>query len=358
MKHMIPCCSKQLNLDVVLLNGQSFRWNKVICPSDKTSVFVGVAKHRVWKLWRQNDNEIGFKVLNNFQQRSANIKGTENKVIQDLPTDVSEEQDRDTHVLKEYFQLDVDVSNLYREWCEKDDHFREQVSANSQLLEGIRILKQDPLETLLAFICSANNNIARISKMVQRLCELYGSKCEIVDEIGTSSVFYDFPTLAQLEAGLPDMEKALRDSGFGYRAGYIAGTVRKLCNELGREEWLHSLMVMKYVEAKEAVMQLPGVGPKVADCICLMALQKHEVVPVDTHVYQITAKFYITKYSANTKKKSATVSKAMHEEIGQFYVSRFGPYAGWAHSVLFSNRLKRFESDSVDDATTQKRKKF
>lgn len=61
---------------------QTFRWNKVICPSDKTSVFVGVAKHRVWKLWRQNDNEIGFKVLNNFQQRSANIKGTENKVIQ------------------------------------------------------------------------------------------------------------------------------------------------------------------------------------------------------------------------------------------------------------------------------------
>lgn len=91
-----------------------------------------------------------------------------------------------------------------------------------------------------------------------------------------------------------------------------------------------------------------------------MALGKHEVVPIDTHVFQITAQFYMPKYANNSKKKSTTVSKAMHEEIGlffsaltkvyylehlgRFYIDRFGSYAGWAHSVLFSTRLKRFES--------------
>jgi len=83
----------------------------------------------------------------------------------------------------------------------------------------------------------------------------------------------------------------------------------------------------------------------VADCICLMGLQKHEVVPVDTHVFQITAQFYMPEYLNNSKQ---SVTKKMHEDIGRFYIDRFGPYAGWAHSVLFSARLKRFGASMSD----------
>lgn len=165
------------------------------------------------------------------------------------------------------------------------------------------------------------------------------------------SKYYDFPSLSQLKQGLPGMEQELRKSNFGYRAAYIAATVKKLSEDLDGENWLMSLTNLPYPEVKQQLSQLPGVGPKVADCICLMGFQKHEVVPVDTHVFQITAQFYMPEYLKGSNK---TVTKKMHENIGQFYIDRFGPYAGWAHTVLFTTRLKRFKDKFVDSNKTRK----
>uniref|UniRef100_A0AC35GJ54 HhH-GPD domain-containing protein n=1 Tax=Panagrolaimus sp. PS1159 TaxID=55785 RepID=A0AC35GJ54_9BILA len=167
--------------------------------------------------------------------------------------------------------------------------------------------------------------------------------------------FYDFPSIEQMAIGLNEMEKVLREKGFGYRAKYIAKTVETLSKiDGGFEKWEKKLKEMEYADAKVEIQKLDGVGPKVADCICLMALNQHHVVPVDTHVFQITALHYLPEL-----KKSKNVTDVIYRRI-KFYAERFGSHAGWAHSVLFSTRLKRFKSKEKlqeEDTVEIKKKK-
>ncbi|RBQ85405.1 hypothetical protein VDGD_04265 [Verticillium dahliae] len=93
-----------------------------------------------------------------------------------------------------------------------------------------------------------------------------------------------------------------------------------------------------YKEAHEALLALAGVGPKVADCVCLMGLGWGEAVPVDTHVWQIAQRDY--KFG---KSRTKTFSKVMYDAVGDHFRQLWGEYAGWAHSVLFTADLKTFE---------------
>jgi N-glycosylase/DNA lyase len=99
--------------------------------------------------------------------------------------------------------------------------------------------------------------------------------------------------------------------------------------ESGLDE-LYSLRNIPYKNAHEALLQFVGVGPKVADCVCLMSLDKYDCVPVDTHVWQIAQRDY------KLGKKFKTLNKIAYDEIRQFFRELWGPYAGWAHSVLFT----------------------
>lgn len=97
--------------------------------------------------------------------------------------------------------------------------------------------------------------------------------------------WYAFPTLQQLSAAT---EQQLRDGGFGYRAKYITGTAAQLLAKPGGgEAWLMALRAKPCEEAVEALCELPGIGPKVAACVALFSLDKHDAIPVDTHVWQI-----------------------------------------------------------------------
>ena len=82
---------------------------------------------------------------------------------------------------------------------------------------------------------------------------------------------------------------------------------------------------------------LPGVGAKVADCVCLMSLDQHEAIPVDTHVWQIASRTYLPELS-----KTKTLTERTYRQIGDFFRDLFGDYAGWAHSVLFTADLRKF----------------
>ncbi|KAG0948507.1 hypothetical protein G6F57_011608 [Rhizopus arrhizus] len=195
--------------------------------------------------------------------------------------------DSDTleHLLRDYFQLNkVSLETCYNRWSDLDINFKSKAIH----FQGIRILRQDPWENLICFICSSNNNIARITQMVQKLCVEFGEKIARLEE----EDYYDFPTLDRLVGD--GVEKRLRELGFGYRAKYIANTAKKLNADhpdLG-EKWLHSLRKVDYKEAKEELMKFQGVGPKVADCVCLMSLDHPESIPVDTHVWQIASRDY------------------------------------------------------------------
>uniref|UniRef100_A0A2N9F129 DNA-(apurinic or apyrimidinic site) lyase n=1 Tax=Fagus sylvatica TaxID=28930 RepID=A0A2N9F129_FAGSY len=143
-------------------------------------------------------------------------------------------------------------------------------------LGGARVLRQDPLECLIQFLCSSNNNIKRITKMVDFVSSL-GNYLGTVEGLQ----FYQFPSLEQLAMV---SEAQLREAGFGPN---IVGTVNALQSKPGGgAEWLASLRNLDLQEVIDALSTLPGVGPKVAACIALFSLDQHHAIPVDTHVWQ------------------------------------------------------------------------
>lgn len=121
----------------------------------------------------------------------------------------------------------------------------------------------------MSFICSSNNNIPRITQMVETLCRRYGKQIATVDD----HTYFDFPKLENLLH--PTLTEELRSAGFGYRAKFIAVT----CQQLAAlpSTYLDSLRLLSYEEAHSALLEFMGVGAKVADCVCLMSLDKHEV---------------------------------------------------------------------------------
>lgn len=231
--------------------------------------------------------------------------------------------DDDLALVKDYFSLDVKIEDLYTHWCKVDPHFEKKASDE---FKGIRILRQDPWENLCSFICSSNNNIKRISQMVTNLCKYFGPLISSYQ----GRDYYGFPDPDVLQH--PDIESKLRSLGFGYRAKYIQQTARLLQQEKGGTEYLHALRSLPYREAHDALLQFTGVGPKVADCVCLMSLDKTDCIPVDTHVWQIAVRDYKVG-------RGKALNKALYATVGDYFRTLWGPYAGWAHSILFAADL-------------------
>ncbi|KXH51789.1 8-oxoguanine DNA-glycosylase [Colletotrichum simmondsii] len=257
-------------------------------------------------------------------------------------------EDDTEELLRHYLSLKLDLKSLYEEWSKADPNFRKRAPE----FGGVRMLSQDAWEALICFICSSNNNIARISQMVHKLCLHYGP---LIGKIGDET-FHDFPTPEALTGS--SVEAHLRELGFGYRAKYIAQTASSVVNDRPKG-WFESLTNPEntcyiktaegsklpqctYKEAHEQLLQLSGVGPKVADCVCLMGLGWGEAVPVDTHVWQIAQRDY--KFG---KTKTKTFNKAMYDAVGDHFRELWGKYAGWAHSVLFTADLKTFSERTV-----------
>ena len=278
-------------------------------PSD-SSIFIGVLFKKLLLL-SQDDDNVYYLSLNNSD------------------CDKTEEQ------LKDYFQLSTNLSKLYQEWSTNDTIF-EKLSTTYQ---GVRILRQDPVENLFSFICSANNNISRISGMVEKMCANYG---ELVCKLGDEE-YFSFPPLEALSA--PGVEGKLRELGFGYRAKYIQQSAKSIL-ENGGESWLTGLRTLEYAEARRSLIQLQGIGPKVADCILLMSLDQPGAVPVDTHMFNI-AKQYLPHLN-----KTKTVTDKVYAEIGNHFRCLYGSHAGWAHSVLFSADLKHIQK-SLENQTNK-----
>merc|ERR1711892_540754 len=281
--------------------GQSF--------SCESAVYIGVLQSRLLLLC-QDDYNIFYHCVNQ-------------------PSDEAIEDQ-----LRDYFQLKIDLPSLYTEWAKNDPIF----DKISQDYPGVRMLRQDPLENVFSFICSANNNIARISGMVEKMCVEYG---EFVTEFETIK-YYSFPQLENLCQ--VEVEAKLRELGFGYRAKYIQQSAAFILSK-GGVPWLCSHRTLPYHEARQSLLQLAGVGPKVADCVLLMSLDQAGAVPVDTHMFNI-AKQYLPHLEQHK-----TVTDKVYKEIGNHFRSLYGEYAGWAHSVLFSADLKHLRELKTEGKT-------
>lgn len=169
---------------------------------------------------------------------------------------------------------------------------------------GIRILKQDLFETLISFIVSANNNIKRIQLILNRLRDAFGK------DMGT---FHAFPTRKEL---MNCDENTFKQMGAGYRDKYLYKVLRQI-DENTLQEW----QVLPTNELRNKLINLAGVGPKVADCVLLFGFGKSDVFPVDTWI----AKMYNKYYDALENR----------EKIRQNLTKQFGLYSGYAQQYLF-----------------------
>ena len=229
--------------------------------------------------------------------------------------------------LREYLTLSVALEPLHSAFSAADRRF----SALAPFLRGARMLRQDPVECLFSFICSSNNNISRIRGMVERLASAFGTRLEPPAGGASQRQFFAFPSLEQLAAA---DEAALRGMGFGYRAKFVTGTAATLAAKPGGgAAWLASLRGVPRAQAVAALAELPGVGPKVAACVALFSLDKHDCIPVDTHVWHLALQHYTPGLTGRT------LTPRLMAEVEAAIQGVFGAYAGWAHNALFIAEL-------------------
>lgn len=173
---------------------------------------------------------------------------------------------------KGYFDLETDYSG-YIEAINPRDRYLLNAAAFGF---GIRILRQDLWEMIVSFLISQQNNIVRIRRCIQNICEAYGEERAAPD--GTK--YHGFPTPEAL-AVLEDDD--LKLCNLGYRSKYV---VRAAKSVVSGEIDLDKIRQMNYKKTREELLKLFGVGEKVADCICLFGLHHLQAFPVDTHINQ------------------------------------------------------------------------
>jgi len=249
--------------------GQCFRWTK-----DGNGVFWGVVGTEAVKMYYVDENTIFVESTNPdlvYWSHYLNFSSDYNKIEEALSGD-------------ELLKKAIDKGR------------------------GIRIVKQEPWETIVSFIISANNNIPRIKKIIEKLCECFGNKIEF-----DGRIFYGFPspeTLAVLEPA------DLAEIKCGFRDKYIIDAAKKVASG---EIDLERIHLMTDEDAKKELMKINGVGPKVADCILLFAYQRHKIFPLDVWTKRILKEQY-----------------GVEENEEDFIKEKFGNYAGFAQQYLYN----------------------
>ena len=256
--------------------GQCFRWNR-----EENGSYTGV-----------------------FHKYVLNVEKKDGKIIFKGNCNSIEE-------IKNYFDLNRDYKSIIDKLEIVDDNLKNSISYG----KGIRILNQDLWETIISFIISANNNIPRIKGIIERISKAYGEKIEFEKE------YYTFPTPKQLSKASVD---DLRKLGLGFRDERVFETTRKIASG---EFDLNKLYKISTSEAREKLLELAGVGPKVADCILLFSdLKRFDVFPIDVWVRRVMNELYIHNPDEN---------KVSKKEIQKLADEKFGALQGIAQQYLF-----------------------
>ncbi len=174
-------------------------------------------------------------------------------------------------------------------------------------VEGLRIVKMDEWECLASYALATYANVPRISRMIEGLATRYGDP--IADDI------HAFPTIGQMRRASPE---ELRGCGLGYRAEYLAG----ICEGVD-DARIEEMRGMPDEELREALLQLPGVGEKVADCVSLFGFGRLSSFPIDVWMQRALLRLYGVKGS--------------YSRLRGFAAERFGGYAGYAQEYLYYN---------------------
>lgn len=193
---------------------------------------------------------------------------------------------------------------------------------------GLRILEQDPFQCLISFIVSSNSNIQKIKNSLEKISRKFGEKAEFENQ-----EFFLFPKPEIIgKATINEIESC----GVGYRARFIKEAANRMV--LKKINFEH-LKRCSYLDAKEEICKIPGVGNKVADCILLFSLNKLESFPLDRWMIRILEKYYSDKFQLETKSITEKQYEILHEKI----INHFGPYAGYAQQFLFKMERENYQ---------------
>jgi len=276
------------SLDFTLQCGQAFRWKKI------GKWWYGVVRQNVVKA-RQNGDFLKF---------------------QTYPEELNSD------FIESYFRLSDDLPKIYSSIL-KDEH----IQAAVERFKGLRLLRQEPWECLISYICATNKNIPAIKDMILNMSKRFGKRL-LFDELE----FYTFPKPRDLANASIE---GLRACKLGFRAERVLEVSRKVSTG---EANLEDLRKLNYEEAKNELIKLHGVGPKVADCVLLFSLEKLEALPIDVWMKRIFMENYSDHFNPSFVEKVLSKKSITHGEynrIGLFGRTYFGKFVGYAQEYLY-----------------------
>ena len=304
------------NLALTLTMGQAFRWRELPPEfyDDGHTWFSGVLGGNLYHI-RQTDDGVEYRV------------GGSDGELDDVGFDFDVEICR-------YFRVDTDnIRGIYDELCH--DH---RVAAMIWRYLGLRLMRQEPWECLVSYICSRSNSVENISENVETIAKLSGKTVSIgVDER------YRFPSATEvLEAGEDALSRLHLKSRRHPAPAMLSAARRVVARELDLDE------LKQYGHRYETVIgelkQIEGVGYKIANCVALFGLNRVEAFPCDRWVMRGMAAWY-DDFPMPTRPEDP--SAAQHQAIVHWSQQRFGPFAGYAGQYLFHGRRQEEANESL-----------
>ena len=287
--------SLPFDLDFTLRCGQTFRWKK------QGDWWYGTVGENVFKV-RQRGDKLEFE-----NAREAFVR--------------------------RYFGLNDNLPEILSQ-INKDKH----IATAIEEFKGLRILRQDPWECLISYICATYKNIAAIERMLSHLSRKFGK--EVVFD-GYS--FFTFPTPMKLAKATSEN---LRKCELGYRVKYVSETSKEIFKN---DYELDHLKKANYERAKEELLRFPGVGPKVADCVLLFSLGKLDAFPIDVWIRRAVLRHYASSFPSefmDTISPQKSLSESGYKRLNLFGRQYFGKYAGYAQEYLYHYERTQSRSHS------------
>jgi len=209
--------------------------------------------------------------------------------------------------LIQFFGLNDNYEEILQS-INKDDHINAMINEYN----GIRIIRQDPWECLVSFVCSSASNIKRIQGNMSCMAHLFGKPIKLGAVEG-----YTFPAPGELNT-------KIKQCKLGFREKYVVEL-----NKIVTDVWLEKLRKKSYEKAKEELIKLPGVAEKIADCVLLYSLGFSHAFPVDVWMKRVLQELYF-------KNKNIP-----HKKLADFGRTYFGTYAGLAQQYLYHWRRQQ-----------------
>ncbi len=273
------------NLDYTLDSGQTFRWKKI------DGGWEGVVNGR-WVRIEEHKQGIFAKVYGKIENWQW---------------------------LEDYLQVNINLNRIIKTFP-RDEYLATAVAE----CRGLRIVKQEPWECLASFLMSSSKQIVQIKQIISNLCCRFGRKIKTPPYREQQCTFPEIETIVMAD------ELALRDCKMGFRAAFLKNSaIHILKNRIN----LADLSNLPVEDARNVLMELPGVGAKIANCVLLFSLGFYQAFPVDVWVKKALQRFYFDDKLTKNR------------ELKEFASNYFGEYGGYAQQYLFHYIRTKLDTD-------------